>query len=1129
MFRRIFCLLLLAPFLLLMPADAAGSEIVWQIGTPDRSFLEFHHLGNRDEYLMTFPMDTTFTVGKSDPAKDFAWIQPGPVDYWCGRREHPVTLSFDMPPGFQGIYQLQLDLVDVEPVNPPIMSIDINGRQVESILQPGSGDITLIRPEKGKPQPIRLIIREEQLKPSGNRIVIVGKKGSWVLYDALTLSRLPEDTAPPLELTVRPSIFFVEREGRLKQEFEVSLSGLLSNTHAEIAVSDGGEIIETALFRNAQFGLLTGRLHITPTDADRRLTVRSTSGMQAGELSITQRPQRKWRVYCAPSTHTDIGFTDMQDNVVELHNRNTDVALQLIREFPLYHWNLESSWAAQMWLQDNPPRRHSELFKATADRRLGIEAGYLNMLTGLCSGEELIRNLYCSARLNREAGVPFESFTLTDAPSHVWSLPGVLAGAGIRYASFGINGIRAPLLKRNLHHKSPFWWEARDGGRVLTWFTPGYSQAGRIGLNEGPDRMRKAIEADLYWWDHRQDYPYDAILLHGAYADNVAIGRSIAESLTAYSSQYVYPRIILSANSDFFKYIEANFADAIPVVRGCGGSWWEDGAASSAFETAVNRKSHQGIIAAEAVWAVAVSRTGMPVPQHEFNRVWDQILLYDEHTWGAHNSTTAPTSDSVQRQWAVKSGYALDAARSIRKLTAQGLDRLSSRVKVDADSLLVFNPSGFDRSGAVEAAIPRGHVVLDGGRPLPQQLIRREELQDTVALYVRDVPALGYRTYSLSSQVTISPPAPQRWHAPVLENAFYRVSLAPEGAGVASIIDKALNRELVDRESKYRVGQPLYVLGGGFSGDKRWWGPDPAQISINAAKGQGVEVIAHGPVFTAVRSKSSLPNFSSVVSEVILHENERRLDFMVRLVKDMTYDREAFYVAFPFVGDNPRFRYEIGGGHARPNEDQLPGACRDWFAVQRWVTVQTDGAAVIWTPVDTPLMTLCDLTPGRWLDELPITNGTIFAYAMNNYWFTNYKAGQDGDFTFHYSLTSDTVADAQTASVFGESVVQPMRTVLVQPNSSAADLSDQGSFCRIEPANVMLTAFKAADDGRGLIVRIQETAGRETMARVILDLDPVNRAWSCDLVERNRGPVEIAGNQITLPIKANSTATLRIE
>ena len=38
--------------------------------------------------------------------------------------------------------------------------------------------------------------------------------------------------------------------------------------------------------------------------------------------------------------------------------------------------------------------------------------------------------------------------------------------------------------------------------------------------------------------------------------------------------------------------------------------------------------------------------------------------------------------------------------------------------------------------------------------------------------------------------------------------------------------------------------------------------------------------------------------------------------------------------------------------------------------------------------------------------ELGPHRGTIFSYVMNNYWYTNYVAGQGGDFTFRYVITS---------------------------------------------------------------------------------------------------------------------------
>jgi hypothetical protein len=232
------------------------------------------------------------------------------------------------------------------------------------------------------------------------------------------------------------------------------------------------------------------------------------------------------------------------------------------------------------------------------------------------------------------------------------------------------------------------------------------------------------------------------------------------------------------------------------------------------------------------------------------------------------------------------------------------------------------------------------------------------------------------------------------------------------------------------------------------------------------------------------------------------------------------------YIAFPFSGANPRFRYEVGGGSVRPNEDHVPGACRDWFAVQRWVTINTDVGAVVWTPVDTPLVTLCDMTPGHWLDELPITNGTIFAYVMNNYWYTNYKAGQDGEFEFRFSLAGSDTIDPSAATIFGESVVQPMRAA--RKHDDGGLLSAEMSLCRVRPSHLTLTAIKPADDGRGIIVRVRETAGKDTDAKIDLMFDNIRQVWQCDLVERDQKPLQMERQTVHFKINANAMATLRV-
>ncbi len=1115
-------------------SQAGEGELVWQIGTRDQSYVEFQHTSDLSAWPRLHPQDVTVAIGAGDPAKAFPALHPGPVDAWAGQKQHPVRITFEMDRVPKAIHVLRIDLADTQESHAPRLRVAVNGEATETKLPTGTGTMTLAHPEKGKPRTLEYVLRPDRLRAGANEIELLVVEGSWLLYDAFALRRLGENEQPAIEATLDPTIFFIEQDGKLLQEFDVHVAGVASDGPVKIEIRrSNGETPVPHRFEldRVRLGIASGNVHVPETDGPRRLDVSVTAGDQSGVVTISQAPQRKWCIYVAPSTHTDIGYTDVQSRVIELHNRNTDLALELADEFPLYHWNLESSWAAQMWLRDRQAYRHERLYEAARNRRVGIESSYLNMLTGLCSGEELIRNLYYSARLHREAGVPFESHTITDAPSHVWTVPTILAGAGIKYVSVGVNQIRAPLLKQNIHHKSPFWWEGPDGSRVLTWFTAGYSQAGQIGLKDGLDRMRVAVGADLYWWDHRDDYPYDAILLHGAYSDNVAIGRDIAESVTAYSRRYAYPKVILAANNDFFEYIEAHFADKIPTVVGCGGSWWEDGAGSTAFETGLNRVTHQDAVAAETLWAVAGGVSDAPgFPAETFRRMWDNVLLFDEHTWGAHNSIADPDSDFVHRQWSVKAAYSTDAADQARRLIDDGLAAIASRVRAADGSLVVFNPSGSPRTGVVEAQIPRGMQIVDDDGPVAQQRVREDVLENvTVAFVAKDVPAVGYRTFGVAAETGRSLPAPKRLEGNVLENDHYRVTLDPKTGGIRSLIDKRLNRELVDSASPYTLGELIYAAGGEeVKGQTQWNCPDPAKVKLSSPTQAQIGAGGAGGVFSSVKSRVVLPPVRGMEMETILYEQEPRVDFVFRMDKQMEYAKEAVYLAFPFAGAKPQFRYEIAAGSVRPNEDHFPGACRDWFSVQRWVTVNTDEGGVAWSAVDTPLITLCAMTPGRWLDQLEISNGTIFAYVMNNYWFTNYKAGQDGRFTFRFSVTSGQTMDPAAATAFGESVHQPMRAVRLHPGRTGQAWPAARSFCRVEPETVSIMTFKRADDGAGLILRLRETAGRATRVGLTIDVPGAASAARCDLIERVQGPLAMAGGRIELDLGANALATVRL-
>jgi hypothetical protein len=82
--------------------------------------------------------------------------------------------------------------------------------------------------------------------------------------------------------------------------------------------------------------------------------------------------------------------------------------------------------------------------------------------------------------------------------------------------------------------------------------------------------------------------------------------------------------------------------------------------------------------------------------------------------------------------------------------------------------------------------------------------------------------------------------------------------------------------------------------------------------------------------------------------------------------------REGVYFAFPFAASPPDLAYQIQNTWVRPNVDQLPGACREWFTTQNVVVARDAEVSIAWATPDAPLITLTDINRGLWLKHLEL-------------------------------------------------------------------------------------------------------------------------------------------------------------
>jgi alpha-mannosidase len=1108
------------------PVHAVGEtdpNVYWSIGKADNS---------NDEFPAGSLPALTFEVGKHTAEKDWRQRQ-GSADQ--NAPIYKVRFTLDQAPA--GAPLLGLDCFFLG-APPRTMELDVNGKHGSFRVRPVAGknlDERQANTINFTRAYLRAPIHPSFLKAGANEIGIsfLGDDGI-VNYDALWLQRSGGEGQEP-QAMVEPTIFYRRVGGVLKEVTEVVVEHRQPLAKAALGLKIGAaRLTREVAADNYDFGERVLSLDVpalaAPAPYDLTLKAGGASHSFKGEF----RPEKRWRIFAGLKIHNDIGYTDLQPHVQELDNRNTDRALELMRQFPFFKFNLETGWLAENYLHSRNAARRQEFFARAAEHRLGLNAMYLNLMTGICTGEEMYRSLYFSKSLQRQHGVPFEFACITDAPSHTWFTPSMLAEVGIKGFANGSNQTRGPLLQNsNLNEDSPFYWEGADGRRVMTWFARSYLQLNRlVGDQPSMDRLSRTIPQFLARY-RRANYPVDAVLLYGLYTDNASIRDGEAATIKKWNDTWEFPKLTPATDADYYAYLEQNFAKKLPVFRGDAGAYWEDGAASTALETTVNRASQRMLPQAEMASALATAFHPAEVyPADEFREAWKNLLFYDEHTWGAHNSVAQPDRHFVTAQWEVKRSFAWRAHWAATDLLTRSLNRLVQNISVEGPTLFVFNADLWPRTGMVEVELNPNRQLVDpsSGAPVPMDVVREQQGYRVLRFFADNVPGLGYRAYRIVP--TDPKPAPRphtgTWE---IESRYYRVKIDPESGAIASLYDKELGRELADPQAPYKLNQLLYVSGGANSRlmtDKVDLKPPQLEIT-GQTRASLIENNGH-----RIRIQAQARSVPLIDTEITVYDQAKRVDIVNHIRKEEVRDKEAVYFAFPFHVSPPELAYQVQNTWIRPNADQLPGACRDWFTTQNVVVTRDAGAAIAWATPDAPLVTLTDINRGRWLTHLDIVNGYIFSYPMHNYWFTNYKASQWGEFTYRYYITSARhLNDPELARFDAETRAPLIGYPLEGGNVRITPVKHimpevRGSFFEIDSDHAQLTAFKEAEDGRGYVLRLRETAGQPGVAKLRSPIFPITSAHLANGVEDHRAPLAVKPGGIEIPLKPRGFTTVRL-
>ena len=789
--------------------------------------------------------------------------------------------------------------------------------------------------------------------------------------------------------------------------------------------------------------------------------------------------------------HSDYGFTDHPTVCRELHRRYIDIAVDAVLATAQgppqnkFCWTAEATLAVSDWWREASPERRDEFIQAVASGQLDITALPLNQTPTLNRRqwqklvhwlpEDLWQRIQPQSAIQNDVnGIPRAGAV-------------ALLDRGVRHMFFGINSESGgPPQKR----PSAFLWKMPDGRRMFVWlgdaYPDGYSYFEPNSWRRGPvpessdTRYRPPRPGEILPTDEAAmrkahahvierlgqleaaGYPHDTLLISMTNEwriDGDPPFPPLADFVAAWHRLGLKPTLRLTTVSTALKRLEEKIGDQIPELKGEWTDWWANGVASGPREVSASRFAKRMVAAAESdVWGPLDANGSKTVEE-----IYEQLCLFDEHTWGHINSVALPWNLEVLGQYNEKSRFAYRPLAQSQLLLSQ---RIRSHLAHKEEGFYVINTSKLPWSGWVTmmtsclrddyrsvedtATGARTPIELCNGlgpweRPKhPGELT----IENTSATFPDNCPGMAARFWIERLQCG--------------EIRRLRLSLEP-----ADVIFTSLGKG-----DECKVGPTVQVDQHQWPTAATWPGMTRSLflpgcgdfLSVSVAgfaprwiarevfateddverKKRRREVLVEIP--TTVEGQTTVENNSrtTVYSQVLRHprlqwatrrlelwNHEPRARLTLRFCRTSSEAPELFFAAFALPCEGVLPRTSNGGMPFIPYQDQLPGSCRDYFAIDGWVNYETPHGNWLWVSRDAPMVTFGSQQVLARRKDPPAETNRVLAMIFDNRWFTNFVADSHGMMEFQFDLAWKPRADAPiSAEDIADSLVAEPQVII---------------------------------------------------------------------------------------------------
>ena len=592
-------------------------------------------------------------------------------------------------------------------------------------------------------------------------------------------------------------------------------------------------------------------------------------------------------------------------------------ALDRLEEYPEFEFTHDSV-CYLAWVEETDPRMFEAIRARVAEGRWHVIGGWwVEPDCNIPGGESYVRQaLYGQGYLREKLGIVATTGANVDSFGHNAALPQLLAKSGLDSYVF---------LRPQAHEltlpASLFWWESRDGSRVLAYRIPNEYCTPGTDLVHHVDKSVAQLTAE---GEHMVFY---GVGNHGG-----GPTRANLDSIRRLNGANGGPDLRCSSPRAFFD--RAAHGDGIPVHAD---ELQHHGVGCYSAHSGIkrwNRRAENALQRAEKWATVAHAVTGVEYPLDELSAAW-KLLLFNQFHDTLAGTSIAPAYEDARDQI----GHASSVAGAVFNRAVQAISsRIEIRPEQDMTPVVVFNPHAWPLRADVElefAGFRDADAAMadDDGAPVPVQRTRSHATVNGArgrVVFPADVPPLGYRVYRLLPAVVEAAPAVAATDT-TLENDRLAVEVDPETGWLSRLVLKETGVDLVAGQSR---GHAVVV-----ADESDTWGHRVRTYDevVGSFECTSVRLVESGPVRSIVRIESRY-GASTLSEELLLSADARFLE--VRAVLDWRERHRLLKLRFPTAIVTDRATFEIPYGHVeRP-------ATGDEEPAQAWVDVSDDRAGL---------------------------------------------------------------------------------------------------------------------------------------------------------------------------------------